>query len=361
MAGQDQQTQQQNQQSKTDPWAPAQPILQKLLDSYGGQSTAVTGGQQAAADNMVAATSNIPNFGDAGSKAVTNLFNSSTDPQVGMLSDSYNKLKNNIGNTASGAELNPYSTPGFSDALKTMTSDITNQVKGVYAGSGRDPSGAGSFAGSLGRGLTQGIAPVIQSQFNKNKDNQMTAAGTEYNAGNTTAGAITGQQQVPLTNAATALGLTPAAATAYTVPGQTQLNAANTQYNLPWANLAQLLAPGAQIAGLGGSSSGASTATTVQPQNTMSNIMGGVSGGLGMLALMSDERVKDEIEPIGKLNDGQNVVRFRYKGDPRMRIGLLAQEVENFAPDAVHDVGAGLLAVDHRLATDKAAKMGRAA
>jgi hypothetical protein len=361
MAKGDTQTQQQTQKSDTTPWAPAQPLLQDLISQYSGLSTGVTGDQSAASAGLLDATKSLPNFGGAGTTAVNNLFNSSTAPQVGMLNDAYGTLQKNLGGTASGAELDPYSTPGFGGALDTLTNDITNKVKGVYAGSGRDPSGAGSFAGSLGRGLMQGEAPIIASQYNQNKANQMSAAGQLFGAGGSTAGAITGQNQVPLTNAATALGLSPGVLQAYLQPGQAQLGAANTAFQQPFGNLSELLKPAMGLGGLGQQSAGSGTSIVQQPQSTLSNIMGGASGAIGLLSLLSDERTKEEIAPIGKLNDGQDVVRFRYKGDPVMRIGLIAQDVERFAPDAVDDVGSGLLAVNHRKATDTAAAMGRAA
>jgi lysozyme family protein len=49
----------------------------------------------------------------------------------------------------------------------------------------------------------------------------------------------------------------------------------------------------------------------------------------------SDRRLKDNIEPIGKLFDGQNVYRYNFKGDDKKQIGLMAQEVEKRYPDAV--------------------------
>lgn len=361
MPGQNQQTQQQTQQSQTAPWAPSQPLLQGLLDKYGSLNTGVTPEQTAATNNLTTAAGSIPNFGTSATGAVNNLFNSSTAPQVGMLQGTLADLQKNIGATASGANLDPYSTPGFSDALKTMTSDITNATKGVYAGSGRDPSGAGSFAESLARGLTQGEAPIIAAQANKNIDNQMSAAGTLYGAGTGTAGAITGQNQVPLTNAMTALGLIPSVSGAYTNPAATQLTAANTAYSQPWGNLAALLQPATAIAGLGGQSSGSGTSVTTQPQNTLSNILGGVTGGIGLLSLLSDKRAKEDIEKVGELKDGQPVVRFRMKGSPVMQIGLLAQDVKKRVPGAVSPTGVGLLAVNYKTATDRAAKMARAA
>ena len=52
--------------------------------------------------------------------------------------------------------------------------------------------------------------------------------------------------------------------------------------------------------------------------------------------------------PVGALNDGQTVYSYRYKGDPRTQIGLLAQEVERLHPDAVtrHPTGVRWSTID---------------
>lgn len=64
----------------------------------------------------------------------------------------------------------------------------------------------------------------------------------------------------------------------------------------------------------------------------------------------SDERLKENIHPIGKTHDGQNIYRYNYKGEPETRIGLLAQEVEHKHPDAVGLAG-GYKTVDYDKAT----------
>ena len=84
-----------------------------------------------------------------------------------------------------------------------------------------------------------------------------------------------------------------------------------------------------------------STTTTQQP------------GGL----LASDERLKEDMQPIGKGFDGANIYRFRYRGDPTTRIGMSAQEVERKHPEAVREQG-GFKAVDYAQATDDAARRG---
>jgi hypothetical protein len=331
------------------PWSEATPLLQSLLGKYGAQSTDVTGAQSAAANNLVSSAGAIPNFGNTAASGVSQLFNSSTAPQVGMLQSGYEDLNKNIGGTASGAELDPYSTPGFGDALKTTMSDITNQVKGVYAGSGRDPSGAGSFAGSLGRGLTQGVAPIVQAQYNTNKTNQLNAANTLYGASGTTAGNITNQNQVPLQNILSGLqgaGMIPGL---YTAPAASQLAAANTQQSQPYANLQQLLSPALGLGALGTQTTGTSTSTPAN--NPLMNILGGVTAGAGLL--FSDADVKENIEKVGSLDDGQNVYTYNYKGSDTPQLGLIAQEVLDHVPEAVHDVG-GVLAVDYSMATRRA-------
>ncbi len=80
-----------------------------------------------------------------------------------------------------------------------------------------------------------------------------------------------------------------------------------------------------------------STTTTTQPSS-----------------FFSDERLKHDIEPIGKTFDGQDIVRFKYKGEPGTRIGLVAQDVEKRHPEAVGLAG-GYKTVDYDAATDEAA------
>lgn len=84
-----------------------------------------------------------------------------------------------------------------------------------------------------------------------------------------------------------------------------------------------------------------STTTTTQPQS-----------------LFSDERLKENIEPVGELNDGQTIYRYNYRGDPRTQIGLIAQDVERSHPEAVGEAG-GYRTVDYGRATDDAAMASR--
>jgi hypothetical protein len=83
-----------------------------------------------------------------------------------------------------------------------------------------------------------------------------------------------------------------------------------------------------------------STTTTTQP------------GGF-----FSDKRLKTGVIPVGKTFDGQNIVAFRYRGEPHVRMGLIAQEVEKKHPEAVGEA-AGFKTVDYGKATEDAADRG---
>ena len=92
----------------------------------------------------------------------------------------------------------------------------------------------------------------------------------------------------------------------------------------------------------------------VQPTTT--SLLGSL--GSGIASIFSDERLKEDIEPVGELYDGQQIYRYHYRADPlTMHIGVMAQEVAEHNPDAVSDIG-GFLAVDYKDATDYAAEIG---
>lgn len=106
---------------------------------------------------------------------------------------------------------------------------------------------------------------------------------------------------------------------------------------------------------------------------------GAIFGGLTSLAgnalgayMKSDERAKDDIEPVGELFDGQPVFRYRYKGEQHHQIGLIAQDVEKRDPGAIKFVpqpmteypaeqpeAKVLKFVNYKRATDMAAELGR--
>lgn len=73
--------------------------------------------------------------------------------------------------------------------------------------------------------------------------------------------------------------------------------------------------------------------------------------GLGKTALggwrMSDKRLKEDIKPIGKLNNGLPIYSFKYKDGGLMQLGLMAQDVEKEIPEAVAETDSGYKAVNY--------------
>ena len=67
-------------------------------------------------------------------------------------------------------------------------------------------------------------------------------------------------------------------------------------------------------------------------------------------ALMSDMRFKENIKPVGKLDNGLTVYLFNYKGENTPQLGLMAQEVNDLNPEAVVETENGYLAVRYDLA-----------
>lgn len=55
----------------------------------------------------------------------------------------------------------------------------------------------------------------------------------------------------------------------------------------------------------------------------------------GLLGMFSDRRLKEDIERVGTLFDGTPVYRYRYKGTLPIHLGLMADEVEQYAPEAI--------------------------
>ena len=82
--------------------------------------------------------------------------------------------------------------------------------------------------------------------------------------------------------------------------------------------------------------------------NFMGGLMnlGGILGGAGIMKY-SDRRLKENISKVGQLDNGLNVYSYRYKSGGPMHIGVMAQEVMEVNPGAVHTMPDGFLAVNY--------------
>ena len=79
-------------------------------------------------------------------------------------------------------------------------------------------------------------------------------------------------------------------------------------------------------------------------QSMFNTLLGG-GLGIGAAALMSDERTKENIRKVGE-EKGFNIYEYNYKGDDKVYRGVMAQEVQKVAPEAVIEKD-GVLRVDY--------------
>jgi hypothetical protein len=223
-------------------------------------------------------------------------------------------------------------TPGYQFQLQQGDAAINAQA----AASGQNASGNQAIALS---NYNQGLAGTT---YNQAVQNLMPFLGASQNAASGIAGVNTGLGNQTANQYDTLANLN----------YQTQTGIGNANAN---ADLAAYNASGNfwnMLGSLGGmKTSGGGTVGG----NALSGIGSAISSFLPML---SDARLKDDIEKVGELYDGQNVYAYRYKGDVTPHIGLMAQEVEQRNPAAVVEIG-GYKAVRYDLATRGAADLAR--
>lgn len=189
-----------------------------------------------------------------------------------------------------------------------------------------------ALAGQQELAQAQAINPLYASAYQnalataQQQQQQRVASGLQ--AGQQVAGIGTGAQQAGLQGAQATIG-------AGTLKQQTQQAQDTARYQQFLQErgydfqTAQFLA---NIAEGTGALSG-STTTTTQPTS-----------------FFSDKRLKHDIKKIGKTNDGLPIYSFKYHGDDRTQIGLIAQDVEKKRPEAVGMFN-GYKTVDYEKAT----------
>ena len=326
----------------SNPWAPTQGLLEQLLGQMGGANTSVTGAQNNAFAQLEANAAN----GDPNSAATralsTSLLNSQS--QNGTIDNAYKTLQGNLGGIAS-QDVDPTKDPGMQGLLATIRSDVGNSVNGQFAAAGRDGSGMNSQ--NLARGISQGESGALLNQYNQNVQNKTAASNALYGAGSNTATTDQSLNDQLAQEKMMGVAMGDKALQEQNYGANSILNLEQQKTSLPFQNmglLAQLLYG---MAGLGGQVSGTSNTT-------------GSNWGLGG-NLLSDERAKEDIAPVGKMDDGTTIYKYKYKGDPVTHVGPMAQEVEQRTPEAVDNNGpGGLKTVNMDLATRKAAQIAQA-
>jgi hypothetical protein len=219
-------------------------------------------------------------------------------------------------------------------------------MQGAFGGDRANLARA-QLQGQQNLALGQAIAPLYQQGYTQAAN---IAAGQQGVVASDLARQMAGGFQLGnLGSAAQTAGLAGAQAqiAAGTLPQQTQQALDTAQYQQFLQERGYPFQTTQFLANIAEGTGALSGNTTTQQQ----------SGGF----FSSDERLKKNIEHVGKLNDGQNIYRYQYKDDPHdnTHIGVLGQEAL-----ARHKPGVGLdpdgyLAVNYHDVTDDAAHHGK--
>lgn len=247
---------------------------------------------------------------------------------------------------ARGSTLSNLFSGGYQQALQTAQQQQQLGLGAEQANRAAQLAAAGQLGNlaqqqyGMGMGLGQAYQGLGQQQYQQ----ALQAAQAQQGLGQGLygMGAGTAQQLAALGTGAQGAALQGAQAQlgAGQIGQQTQQAGLQALYN---QYLQQLSYPFqvAQFLGniaMGTGSLSGSTTTTKQP------------GGF-----FSDRRLKEDVREVGKTNDGQPIYAYKYKGEPRTQLGLMAQDVEKVKPEAVGEVG-GYKTVDYEKATEDAVR-----
>lgn len=355
----------QSQQSTTAPGAQSAPTVAGLTSALNPliSSSGLTSPQQTAIDQLTATgQAGNPYAAAEGTNATTLLSGGGATSQNPALTQNLSTLQ---------STLSPYTDPNYStvnspavqQAIQQANIGISNGVNGQFAAAGR--TGSGMNTQTLAQGEEAADAPIILNQANQDTATRLGAANTLYGAGNTTSGAITGNNQTALANEQNGSTAATSALNAENWGPNAVLGAQNLQQSIPAQNLGLLASIGIPLAGLNTTTSGTGTSNTNASPSALQDITG-ILGALGSLtggktATPSDRRFKTDIAEIGMLFDGTPVYRYRYIGEVGFQIGVMAQDIESETPNAVVENDAGFKFVDYHAATERSAKMAEAA
>ena len=263
---------------------------------------------------------------------------------------------NSINNFTSGRYVNPNTNLDYQAALAYSHQPYLDQFnKQVLPGI----QGTFSSAGRYGSGAQQAAVGQAVDSLNRNIAGADATAGSQYYQ-NALQQELQANSLIPGINSATLGNISALGAAGNTIDQNRQAQDAAAQAAYNYNSNKQMNYISQYLSALNGGYPGGSTTSSVfaqqyQPQNAFGGILGGATSliGLGLQAapLFSDARLKEDITPVGKLHDGQNIYSYRYKGDPHTHIGLLAQEVEETHPEAVIEHPSGYKMVDYKAAT----------
>lgn len=312
-------TQTTTQNSRSEPWAPTQGLLNNLIGTIGTQyggapmnaggggmsgmpgnipaglpaskqgllggqtgggfDVGLTGAQSGALDTLAGNAQNAGRYAPQIGQLANDLFAGGTDRtgQVQGNLDQYNsRLSPYI-----GMDTNPYSNEAFTKFTSGLQSDLTDSLKSQYAGAGYSPTSSGDYGQQLGQGIAKGVAPAWMQAYYNNEGMKRGAIDASYGAGNQTAGMLSTLDQTALGNRMQGAGVGQAQISAENAPAMQQLMVEAQRRGIPIQNIAQLSSLIVPMAQLGQQQSGTSETQTQIPMGQQ--LLGAGLAGAGLL------------------------------------------------------------------------------
>ena len=196
--------------SQNSPYPQTIPALNSIIGNTEQINPALTGVEQGAFSQLSQnAQAGNPYASQIGGVA-NNLLSGGTD-RSGIVNDAYSQYQSQVNPTARGDFLDPNTNPFFQQTQTGIANRLMDQLKSEYVGAGRDPTGAGSYAGNVGERVAAGLAPGFMNLYNSERDRQLGAASNLYTAGNTTGGILSQFDQQRLGNQVQGIGAADAA------------------------------------------------------------------------------------------------------------------------------------------------------
>lgn len=260
-----------------------------------------------------------------------------------------------------------------------------DKVSSQYALGGR--LGSDSFANALGAGITGAAAPILAQNLQQDRALELDAAqsllaGSEADARTRLAAigaapGLLGADQALISQAAQLGGLdrginqarldaTAAQAAQQNVLDQNQINALLSSAGMGGGLFGQTTTqsgggPSSLNQGLGGALAGAGLANTIGSAAFSPALGAGIGGGLGLLGLLSDRRLKKDIKQIGTHANGLTMYSWQWNDEAQSRgfdiyptEGFMAQEAREVYPQHVHVHPSGYLMLDYASLSNEA-------
>lgn len=270
-----------------EPWKGAQPYILGGASTVQNAYDANAGKIQGATDQVTSLLPSVIDKYKAGNPAI----NSATGYNTDVLSGKYLD------------QGNPY----LQQIIDQTGNDVRNQFSGSLGAKGL--TGGSAFADIISRNLAKNDSNLRYQDYASERDRMSGAAG-----------------QAPGLAAADTLQISPMLSLlqAYNQP----LNSAST-YAGPLSGL------------LGGYQ------TKSNDPSLADSIGKGIQGVASIASIFSDERLKEDIEPVGKTKGGLPIYTYKYKGDDTPRMGVMAQDVKKKQPGALGPLVGRYMTVDY--------------